>query len=206
MATMPNMIKQGAEWPEQMCSASLAFLTNDLNDTLEPLPYRVLLMLPSVYRMWSKTRLRHLNPRLAAWALPEIYVGIERKGAEDAAYSSAILVEWCRATGMGFTGGSTDVYKCFDQVMRPLVKSILEAAGMPVGVVSTYTKFLEKLCVCNTVGGGLGEAYTRPTSMPQGDPILMMVVPLLLRPWVMQKRQLAVKPRFLADDLQIISI
>ena len=33
----------------------------------------------------------------------------------------------------------------------------------------------------------------------------MMVVALLLRPWMKQMERLAIKPRILADDLQLIS-
>ena len=32
----------------------------------------------------------------------------------------------------------------------------------------------------------------------------MMVVALVLRPWIMQMRRLSIKPRILADDLQVI--
>ena len=135
-----------------------------------------------------------------------MYAGVEGRGAEDASYSSALLVEWCRAKGVDFTGGSADIYKCFDQVMRPLVKSTLEAAGMPEAILNTYTKYLEKLEVHNTIAGGLGKPYGRPTSIPQGEPLSMMVVALLLRPWIIQMRQLSMKPRILADDLQLISI
>ena len=43
------------------------------------------------------------------------------------------------------------------------------------------------------------------TSIPQGDPFSMMVVALVLRPWVLEMRSYAVKPRKLADDLQILA-
>ena len=57
----------------------------------------------------------------------------------------------------------------------------------------------------NTVAGGLGEAYTKPTSIPQGDPFSMMIVAILLRAWIMQMKSIGVQPRLLADDLQILS-
>ena len=60
-----------------------------------------------------------------------------------------------------FSGGSADIYKCFDQVLRPLVDEILKRAGMPSKVRSTYVKFLEALKVRNTVAGGLGAKYHR---------------------------------------------
>ena len=42
-------------------------------------------------------------------------------------------------------------------------------------MLETYKKFLEGLTVYNTVAGGLGEAYTKPTSIPQGDPFSIMI-------------------------------
>ena len=105
LAEMLNMVEEGAEWPEQLGKARAAFLSKSPEDVLNPLEYRVLLMLPATYRMWSKTRLRHLQPWVAAWAEPEMFAGVEGKGAEDAAYSSALLVEWCRVTRTEFTGG-----------------------------------------------------------------------------------------------------
>ena len=69
--------------------------------------------------------------------------------------------------GMELTGGAADIYKCFDQLSRPLIYKILEEAGMLEKVLDTYRKFLEGLTVYNTVAGGLGEAYTKPTSIPK---------------------------------------
>lgn len=54
----------------------------------------------------------------------------------------------------------------------------------------------------NTVAGGLGKAYHKPTSTPQGHPFFMMIVAHILRPRIMQMREAAVMPRIVADDLQ----
>ena len=162
-------------------------------------------MLSGVYRMWSKTRLRHLQPWVEAWTLPEMLAGVEGKGAEDAAYATALLVEWCNLTKTEFSGGPADIYKCFDQIVRPLLQKVLEFAGMPREVLRAYMAFLENLWIRNTIAGGLGEEYAKEASIPQGDPMSMAVVALLMRAWIVQMRQLAVSPRLLADDLQLVS-
>lgn len=77
---------------------------------------------------------------------------------------------------------------------------------MPPRVLDTYRSFLEGLTVYNTVAGGLGEAYTSPTSIPQGDPFSMMIVAIILRAWIMQMKSLGVQPRLLAGDLHLLSI
>ena len=188
LAELLNMVEEGADWPEQLKVARATFLPKNPEERFDPLEYRVLLMLPAVYRLWSKTRRGHLQPWVAAWAEPEMYAGVEGKGAGDAAYTSALLVEWCKMTGAEFSGGSADIYKCSDQILRPLVRKVLGEAGMPTMIIDTYMKFLEKLTVRNTVAGGLGEPYGRPASIPQGDPMSMMVVAILLRPWILQMR------------------
>ena len=77
LADMLNDIENGAPWPEQLTTARAAFLSKDPDDELNTLAYRVLLMLPAIYRMWSKNRLRHLQPWIAEWTLPEMYAGVE---------------------------------------------------------------------------------------------------------------------------------
>lgn len=103
------------------------------------------------------------------------------------------------------TGGAADISKCLDQLSRPLIYKILEETGMPEEMLATYSKILERLTVYTTVAGGLGEAYTKPASTPQGDPMSMMVVAIVMRAWIMQMKVMAVKPRLLADDLQLLS-
>ena len=77
-----------------------------------------------------------------------------------------MLVEQCILKKEDFTGGAADVYKCFDQVQRPLMYEILRKGGMPEKVLSTYGKFIEELEVRNTVVGGVGTPYGRPTGIP----------------------------------------
>ena len=136
--------------------------------------------------------------------MPEIYAGIEGKGANDAAYATAIEIEYCRMHGIKYSGGAADIFKCFDQVRREIVYKLLQEAGIPSGILHAYKDFQETLLVRNTVAGGLGEPYGKPTSIPQGDPMSMMITSLLPRAWVVQMKVMEVKSRILADDLQLL--
>ena len=127
-------------------------------------------MLPYVYRTWAKIRLKDLKPWIAAWTMPEMYAGIEGQGAADAAYSTALQIEHCMVNGVDFTGGASDVYKCFDQVQRPIIYEMLRKAGMPKRILKNYKKFQEGLTAYNTIAGGIGEGYKKATSEPQGGP------------------------------------
>ena len=75
---------------------------------------------------------------------------------------------------------------------------------MPRRIVHAYRNFQEALTVRNTVAGGLGQPYSKPTSIPQGDPMSMVITSLLLRAWVKQMQKHDVTPRILADDLQLM--
>ena len=65
LGEMMNAVEKGSPWPEQLEQARAALLAKGPEDMLNPLAYKVLLMLPSTYRIWSKTRLRHLQPWVA---------------------------------------------------------------------------------------------------------------------------------------------
>ena len=90
LAEMFMMIEAGASWPEETKVARAAFLAKDEEPDLDPLAYRVLLMLATAYRTWAKIRLEHLQPWISTWALEEIYAGVEGQGAGDAAYATAV--------------------------------------------------------------------------------------------------------------------
>ena len=83
-----------------------------------------------------------------------MFAGIEGQWAEEAAFSTALLLEHCRMKGQELTGGAADVYKLFDQIQRDLLYEILNKAGMPAGVLGAYKIFIEGMTVYNTVAGG----------------------------------------------------
>ena len=125
------MIEAGASWPDSTTIARAAFMAKEEESDRDPLDYRVLLMLSTAYRTWAKIRLERLHPWVGTWALDEIYAGIEGQGANDAAYATAVEIEWCRLQGLDYSGGAADIYKCFDHIQRIIVYRIMEAAGMP---------------------------------------------------------------------------
>jgi hypothetical protein len=76
--------------------------------------------------MYTKTRLRHLAPWVKEWQLEGMFAGVEGKGAADAVYNTALRIELCKILGEDFAGAAADIYKCFDQIQRPLLYAILE--------------------------------------------------------------------------------
>ena len=97
----------------------------------------------------------------------------------------AILMESSRITGIDITGGAIDIMKCFDQIPRSIIRIILIYAGMPKSIVDAYMRFHAELLVYNYIAGGYGTPYHKRCSIPQGCPLSMMLVALLLRPIVL---------------------
>ena len=73
-------------------------------------------------------------------------------------------------SGADFTGGSADIYKCFDQILRPLVNMVLVAAGMPEKVVETYIKLIGNLKVTTLYPEGRGKHTADPRAFRRATP------------------------------------
>ena len=78
--------------------------------------------------------------------------------------------------GIEVTGGTADIFKCFDQLPRPLLDALLKLGGMPPAVLRAYNSFHDNLTVYNALAGGYGKPYGKRMSIPQGCPLSMMLV------------------------------
>ena len=58
--------------------------------------------------------------------------------------------------------------------------------------------------VISVLPQGVGTPYTRRYSIPHGFPMPMMVLALIMRPWILLKRQMGIMPLTLADDLVLV--
>ena len=50
-------------------------------------------MLPTFYRLWAKTKLRHMTRWVQDWQMEEMYAGVPGKGLADGAYHTTLLTE-----------------------------------------------------------------------------------------------------------------
>ena len=89
----------------------------------------------------------------------------------------------------------------FDQNFRELVYALAEVAGMPKRVLEPYKRFQEALMVHTALANSIGMPYRRGCSIPQGCPLSMMIVALMMRPWVMMLRAMRVEAKVFADDV-----
>ena len=202
---MLNTIEAGAPWPDGTDAGRLVHLAKDPNAAEDPLAYRPLLILPNIYRRWAAYRLQSMDAWILSWATDAIFAGVPGLSAEDAWWLTSANIEAWQVQGKAFTGSSADIAKCFDQIVRPILYYIAGVAGMPQRVLQPYMRYMENLKVHNTIGKGIGRPYQRRCGIPQGCPLSMMLIALMLRPWVMAIESIGAMPRILADDLMILT-
>ncbi len=201
LADMFNKIEEGATWPACMQDTRAVFLNKDPEDVGNPMAYRILKITSTLYRKWASTRLSDLQEWVQTWADEAMHAGIPGVGAEDAWYITALDLEQLRLHNVQVSGGSIDVFKCFDQILRPLVIELARQAGMPNGVLDAYTRYIEGMNVHFQVGCTIGRGHKDKCSIPQGCPFSMTLVALLMRPWIAMMKEHGLVPRTLADDL-----
>ena len=108
--------------------------------------------------------------------------------------------------GDEYCGGVADIAKFFDQIRRPLVYKLAEAAGMPPKVLTAYRNYLENLTLYNALAGGMGKPYSKKCGIPQGCPLSMVMVALIMRPWIAITRTIpGVSCYILADDVLVLA-
>ena len=132
------MMENGAEWPLELTQGRAASLSKDETNQTDPLAYRMLLIHSIVYRKWATVRLKHMKQWIQTWSHGAIFAGGENGGADEGWWTTSLEFEEHMINGNSFAGGSADIYKCFDQLSRPVLYHIAGVAGMPVGVLNAH--------------------------------------------------------------------
>ena len=201
LARCLNSIEATQQWPTSITKARAVFLSKDEQDMGNPMAYRILKITSALYRLWGSIRMQHLGHWISTWADPAMFAGVPGAGAEEGWWLTQLDMELKQATGGEVTAASIDVYKCFDQLVRPLVVALARAAGMPTNILLAYEAFQSELVIHNQIGTTIGKPHQHRCSIPQGCPFSMALVALLMRPWISTMRANQVEPRVLADDL-----
>ena len=76
---------------------------------------------------------------------------------------------------------------------------------MPNRVLQPYLRYHLNFIVHNTIAQGIGVGYTRRCGIPQGRPLSMTFVALLMRAWLVQMRSMQVDAKVLADGAMIVA-
>ena len=89
-----------------------------------------------------------------------------------------------------------------DRISRVLLYKVARRAGIPEGVIRAYEGFQENMKIYNSITGGTGKPFKRKVAIPQGCPLSMMFVALIMRPWMMMiQKSGKIRTKILADDI-----
>ena len=75
MARMLNLVEEGEQWPRGIQEAKAAFMEKAEGNVDDPLKFRVLRIMPALYRRWGGARLRMLAEWITTWSNGDISAG-----------------------------------------------------------------------------------------------------------------------------------
>ena len=136
-----KLVEGGHPWPKDTPHIAAHMLAKDTTNSLSPLEYIILMITPSIYRIWGRLRLTQVQPWVEELFLSEMFAGKPGISAQDAWYGASADFELAHLQDTAYAGDTLDLYKCFDQVCKPLLTSILLLAGFPKGVMAAYFTF-----------------------------------------------------------------
>ena len=175
-----------------------SFFPSQDGDPDQPLQKRPTTLLPVIYRLWARLRLRQVDAWRAGW---DPAVASLPKGPEGQAWGLAWELAVAPAWGHTVSGAAVDLTKCYDSVRHPLLRRALGAAGWPTGI-------LEPLLAAYSaprrlrVGDAIGRLTPPRAGLPAGCPIAVSALAVLTWPWqVAVSRAGATSARRYADDL-----
>ena len=132
LAALLRKVEELGRWPAGLQAAEVVLLPKPGGDPNLPLHKRPITLLPVIYRLWARLRLRQVDAWRASWdpavtALP--------KGPEGQAWDLAWELAVAPACGQTVCGAAVDFSKCYDSVRLPLLRRVLAAAGWPTGIL-----------------------------------------------------------------------
>ena len=73
--------------------------------------YRLLFMMSATYRLWAKVRLHRMQRWVQAWGMPQIFVGVPGKGADQAWYKVSLAQADAANWWMNFDVNTTPLHQ-----------------------------------------------------------------------------------------------
>ena len=116
---------------------------------------------------------------------------------------TAMHVEHAKKERKAMAITALDIYKAFDQIVRPVLYMVLQQAGFPHHVLKAYAGMMEDMHVRNSLAGGVGGLYKRPCAIPQGCPWSMGHLSKLAEGWGKIMEEAGGAPTLLADGLKV---
>ncbi|MFM7977958.1 MAG: hypothetical protein ACKPKO_01470, partial [Candidatus Fonsibacter sp.] len=100
LAVIFNMAEEGEGWPQGLNCARSAYVSKEEEPNIKDLlKYRVITVLPAVYRLWSNMRYRHCGDWAERRAEEGQYSARNGRGAQEAWWMASLEAENARVKG-----------------------------------------------------------------------------------------------------------
>ena len=140
---------------------------------------------------------------LTMWDDSDAFAGMGSTGADKAWYTAALSLEHAQVFDQLFCAGAVGVYKCFDQLVPELIQMVALRCGMDLYALSAYSRYHAHDQCRFVMACGVGASFSKRCGIPQGCPLSMRLLGLLLIPWQAMVRACNARPRMLADGLLV---
>ena len=143
-----------------------------------------------------------------SWVPDSVFSAGKGVSSVDAWYATSIDIEevLSHARPSDFHIFVADVVKSFDTVDRDILDCALGRLGLPAWFRRVYFSFHKDLRLRFKLATGLGVAWRRDGSIPQGCPLSMVFIVALYTPWCRYLESLAgISPQLYADNLKCTS-
>ena len=158
-----------------------------------------------VHRLWASVRQAHLKDWFYSWVPDSVFSAGEGVSSVDAT-SIDIEEVLSHARPSDFHIFVADVVKSFDTVDRDILDRALCRLGLPAWFRRVYFSFHREVRLRFKFAAGLGVAWTRDGSIPEGCPLSMVFYCCALCPLCRHLESLVdSSPQLYADNLKCTS-
>ena len=201
-------IERVGRWPTQLSEGRVQLLPKP-GQPPTPAGLRPITIVSTWVRLWSRYRLKMLDPSVLMKLHPSLRGGIPGRDATQQIGEILNRIEevWAGAEGGGHAYLLTiDASKCFDRIERCSALGAASALGIPKTLLRALGMFWRQLERRFSVGGFLSSSVvTAANGLPQGDPLSVLLTNCVVEGWVRMLSPLDARLCAYIDDRTVLT-
>ena len=182
LADLFNLIEQTGTWPDALCTGVISMIPK--GDGMSPSKLRPISVMPTLYRLWSATRVGEVLAWQESWAHPNMFGFRHVKGCEDAFWQLSLRVEHALLHDRPICGIGLDFAKAFDRIPQEHVFRLASHMGMPEPILGALRNMYSKLRRHFRIGSFCGAGFHATNGILQGCPLSIVLLNVLIQVWM----------------------
>ena len=190
-------------WPEQLTTGLVTPVPKEPG-SLRPIDVRPITVMPTLYRLWGATRMRHLLLQWQeSWIHPDVASYRPFSGCEDVWWLRALELEEALLRGTPIAGMSLDLMKCFDSLPHSVLFGMAAKAGMPSPILAALKGMYRQLRRRWKTGPMIGRSFESTNGIIQGCAISVLLLNIFASTWAaaVHEHVPGSRPKAYADDM-----